>query len=447
MLKIFTSLIIFFVGIDAFTQVINVHTSNELQNALNSAKPGHIITLDNNKTYSVATCSNCITNNGSGFKVPAGINGTVNNPIKLVGSKSSVITSENVNSKYGLHLQGNRYWILEGFTVTNSSKCVMLDSSSYNVINNLHVTRSGYEALHLRKFSCYNTVSNCYFDSTGLDATAANKGYAEGVYIGSANSNWLDFSNGKIDTSDYNVITQNTFGDHILSENIDIKEGTKGGTISKNTFSGLGCNGANSADSYVDVKGDHYTIECNTGSKNSKFILEGIQLHINKITTVNGIAYNKNFGDYNTFTNNSLDLSGTVFSTGYAINVPSYSGIIHNTVCSNNIAINAPQGLTNLTTVSCANVNCSLITAVHETLSESNMAKSSFYPNPVKEELYIDLHRVQGSTSISLKNSLGQEVYSVHTNQEKVSVPISGYEAGIYLLQIGSEINKIVIQK
>ena len=320
----------------------------------------------------------------------------------------------------------------------------MLDSSSYNVINNLHVTRSGYEALHLRKFSCYNTVSNCHFDSTGLDATAASKGYAEGVYIGSANSNWLDYSNGKIDTSDYNIITQNTFGDYILSENIDIKEGTKGGTISKNTFNGLGCNGKNSADSYVDVKGDNYKIECNTGSKNSAFILEGIQLHINKITSVNGIAYNKNFGDYNTFTNNTMDLSGTVFTTGYAINVPSYSGITHNTVCSNNVAINAPQGLTNLTTVTCANLNCNLVTAINPENAIS--LENYFYPNPAKSEISINLSSQKTTTAISLKNSFGQEVYRVQTSDDKHIMPVSGFSTGIYYLQIDTEIKKVFIE-
>jgi len=438
------TLLFVFLSLGLYAQVIPVHTSNELQNALNNARPGHVITLDDNKTYSVATCTNCITNNGSGFKVPIGVNGTPNNPIKLVGSKSSVITSENVNSKYGLHLQGNRYWILEGFTVTNSSKCVMLDSSSYNVINNLYITRSGYEALHLRKFSCYNTVSNCHFDSTGMDPTAASKGYAEGVYIGSANSNWLDFSNGKIDTSDYNVITQNTFGDLILSENIDIKEGTKGGAISKNTFNGLGCNGKNSADSYIDVKGDNYKIECNTGSKNSPFILEGIQLHINKITTVNGITYNKNFGDYNTFTNNTIDLTGTSFTTGYAINVPAYAGIIHNTVCSNNIAINAPQGLTNQTTVTCANQNCNLITSSKNNITSNE--EFSFYPNPASQDITIDINPKGFDVSILLRNNVGQEIFRDVIKESKYTLPVSSYKAGVYFLQIGTDIRKVLIQ-
>ena len=368
--------------VSAFSQVINVSTSNELQYAFVFAKPGNVITLKANTTYSIADCNNntyCVYNNGSGFKVPKGVNGTKNNPIKLIGPKSAVITSANIASKYGIHLQGNSYWILEGFTVTKSSKCVMLDSSSYNVINNLRITQSGAEALHLRKFSSYNTVSNCYIDSTGMDATASTKGYAEGIYVGTAESNWLGTSNNKVDTSNYNILTNNTFGSLIKSENIDIKEGTKGGEISNNTFNGLGCNGNNSADKYVDIKGDYYTIKCNTAKGNSLKIVNGFETNINKIgTTSDGLVVNKNFGDFNTFSNNTFDMTGT---TGYAILSPSYSGVVNNKVCSNNTAINAKLGLTNLTTTTCPALSCGVVTNVElEDLKQSENLLAS--PNP-----------------------------------------------------------------
>ena len=428
----------------ASAQVINVSTSNELQTALNNAQPGHIITLKPNTRFSISTCTNCITNNGSGFKVPKGINGTENNPIKLVGDKSSIIASENIATKYGLHLQGNNYWVIDGFTVTNSSKCVMLDSSSHNVINNLKITNSGYEALHLRKFSSYNNVSNCYIDSTGMYASAASSGYAEGIYVGTANSNWIDFSNNQVDTCNYNVLTSNVFGDNIKSENIDIKEGTKGGEISYNTFNGKGCNGANSADKYVDIKGDNYVIKCNTGSKNSTSIVNGFEVNINKITTKNGLVVNKNFGDYNTFSNNTLDLAGSTGSgtkAGFAIFVNSYSGVIHNTVCSSNVGTNVPSGMTNLTTTVCQDV-CKVVTNINSNNFQTSEIVVS--PNPFENEINLIVNHdvivqiLDVNGIVYLESSLAKGNATLNT---------SSLNKGIYLLKVISNNNEIEYKK
>jgi len=424
-------------------QVINVATSNELQTALNTAKPGHIITLKANTIFSITKCTNCITNKGSGFKVPIGVNGTKNNPIKLVGPKSSVITSEDITSKYGLHLQGNNYWVIEGFTVTKSSKCVMLDSSSHNIVNNLRITQSGDEALHLRKFSSYNTVSNCYIDSTGMNPSAAQSGYAEGIYVGTANSNWINNSNNQVDTCNYNILTGNIFGSLIRSENIDIKEGTIGGEISNNVFNGLGCNGNNSADKYVDIKGDYYTIKCNTGQGNSISILNGFEVNINKITTKNGLVVNKNFGDYNIFVNNTLDMTGT---TGHAIFVNSYSGVIHNTVCSNNTVINATSGLCNLPTTNCIVTSCGVLTNVTptETIDKENTTIS---PNPFSDKLEITSFD-NSISKIELYDLQGDMVFNEKINKDMAhQLNTSSISKGTYLLKIYFINGKIEVKK
>jgi len=440
MKKLFTSISIL-ACLSSHSQVINVSTSNDLQYALVNAKPGHIITLKANTTYSIADCNNktyCVYNNGSGFKVPIGVNGTKYNPIKLVGPRSAVITSANIASKYGIHLQGNDYWVLEGFTVTKSSKCVMLDSSSHNIINNLRITQSGYEALHLRKFSSYNTVSNCYIDSTGMDATASSKGYAEGIYVGTANSNWIDFSNNQVDTCNFNIMTGNTFGGLIKSENIDIKEGTFGGEISNNIFNGLGCNGNNSADKYVDIKGDNYVIKCNTGANNSARIVNGFEVNINKITTKNGLVVNKNFGDYNTFSNNTLNMTGT---TGTAIFVNSYSGVIHNTVCSNNVAINAAAGLCNLATVSCSTSSCGVVTNI-ESLGSNITENIIATPNPFQSTLTLN---IEGTYSIYSLSGMLIEKGSCKGNCE-IGNSLS---PNVYLLEVlkDGQINRIKVVK
>ena len=431
MKRLSTTLLITLTFTKVFSQVINVSTANELQYALVNAKPGQIITLKPFTTYSIADCNDktvCIYNNGSGFKVPKGVNGTKNNPIKLVGPKSAIITSNDIGSKYGLHLQGNEFWVLEGFTITNSSKCVMLDSSSHNIINNLRITQSGFEAMHLRKFSSFNTISNCYIDSTGMDATAFLKGYAEGVYVGTANSNWINYSNNQVDTSNYNIITGNVFGGLIRSENIDIKEGTKGGEISNNTFNGLGCNGNNSADKYIDIKGDYYTIKCNIAKGNSQSIVNGFEVNINKITTKNGLVVNKNFGDYNTFSNNFLDMTGT---TGYALFINSYSGIVHNTPCSNNTAKNAASGLCNLATILCPGTSCNVVTNI-EGKNINHLENDIASPNPFHTSLFLNstgtysIYNLSGlmiekgtcTGNCEIGNSLAPNIYFLELEKE-----------------------------
>ena len=62
----------------------------------------------------------------------------------------------------------------------------------------------------------------------------------------------------------------------MAAEAIDIKEGSCCGVIRGNTFDGTGEKGQNGGDSWIDVKGDKYTIEDNTG-KNP--LLDGIQVN------------------------------------------------------------------------------------------------------------------------------------------------------------------------
>jgi len=88
---------------------------------------------------------------------------------------------------------------------------------------------------------------------------------------------------GKPDKSNRNKAINNHFGPNIAAEAIDIKEGTEGGLIDGNTFDGTGMSGENSADSWIDVKGDDYTISNNKGSKT---LLDGFQVKLKKIRQV-----------------------------------------------------------------------------------------------------------------------------------------------------------------
>jgi len=86
-------------------------------------------------------------------------------------------------------------------------------------------------------------------------------------------SNW---EANKPDHADRNKILNNRIGPNVAAESIDIKEGTCCGTISGNHFDGTGMKGENSGDSWIDLKGDKYTIENNEGVNS---LTDGIQVH------------------------------------------------------------------------------------------------------------------------------------------------------------------------
>ncbi len=100
------------------------------------------------------------------------------------------------------------------------------------------------------------------------------KGIGEGVYIGTAVTNW-DAEN-MPDLSNRNQIINNHFGPYVTAEAIDIKEATSENIIDGNYFDGIGMSGEHFGDSWVDVKGHKNIISNNRGSHS---ILDGFQVH------------------------------------------------------------------------------------------------------------------------------------------------------------------------
>ena len=109
-------------------------------------------------------------------------------------------------------------------------------------------------------------LRNSFIHDTGRSQAQ----YGEGVYVGSANSNWPDFEctdavegEPEGDNTERVVVEGNTFED-VTAEGADLKEGTDSGTLRNNTFRRVGTSGENSADSAVDAKGNNWVIEGNT---------------------------------------------------------------------------------------------------------------------------------------------------------------------------------------
>jgi hypothetical protein len=104
-------------------------------------------------------------------------------------------------------------------------------------------------------------------------------GLGAAPYVGSANSNWSRYSDGRPDTSDRNRIVGSTIW-ATGAESIDIKEGTAGGTVRGNHLDGVGMSGENHSDSLIDVKGDGWLIAGNSGTvSGASAVVDGFQVH------------------------------------------------------------------------------------------------------------------------------------------------------------------------
>ncbi|MDR3491544.1 MAG: right-handed parallel beta-helix repeat-containing protein [Gammaproteobacteria bacterium] len=307
---------------------VNVANSDQLKAAILDARPGDTITL----------ADGVYTTNGMPSPIPVGgktytasftatVSGTVTQPIYLVGSKNAVIDGGGTGRQYGLYFVNASHWVIKGISVTNASKGFIIDGGKNFVIDGVEVYNIGAEGIHLRAITTDSTIQNCIVHDTGKK----NAGYGEGIYVGSANSNWGTYTNGLPDKSDRNQILSNTIY-ATGAENIDIKEGTSYGVIKGNIFDGAGMTGS-FADSWIDMKGNYWNVSDNRG-KNGK--QDGFQDHGNQLKT------NGNWGNFNTFSNNTAEVNGPGYGFWFQNNVTG------NIVLCNNVVTNAQSGYSTL---------------------------------------------------------------------------------------------------
>jgi hypothetical protein len=259
-------------GCPAATVVVS--TADQLTSALATASPGAVIQLRDG----VYEGNFVADRSGSPLA-----------PIYLCGGPAAVLQSDSVKSGYVLHLDGVSDWRLAGFTVRNGQKGVVVDAGTRNALQSLTVQDIGDEAVHLRANSTFNVVRGLTVRNTGLHKAK----FGEGIYVGSANSNWDDVTGGAPDRSDHNFLLGNTIS-QTTAENVDIKEGTTGGVLAGNHFDGAGLT---AADSWIDVKGNGWLIAGNVGTTTPK---DGFQTHV---------VYD-GWGDANLFTGNQATLDG-----------------------------------------------------------------------------------------------------------------------------------------
>lgn len=300
-------------GVDCTDATVVVATAPELQAALDEAEPGDSIRLQPGVYPG---------------KFSATASGTADAPIRLCGGSDAVLDGGGVDDGYVLHLDGVAHWRIEGFGIRNGQKGLMADGVTHTTIAGLTVSDTGDEAVHLRAHSTDNVVSGNVIHDTGKRRAK----FGEGVYIGTAESNWCDITDCEPDRSDRNVI----IGNHIsgtTAESVDVKEGTTGGRVEDNVLDGAHLV-EDGADSWVDIKGNDWVVRGNTGSQSPG---DGYQTH----EIVDG------WGRGNVFAANIADVNGPGF--GYAV-----TDRLGNIVGCDNSASDAGEGF--------SNVACSAVT-------------------------------------------------------------------------------------
>jgi hypothetical protein len=279
-----------------------------LKGALKSAKPGDAIVL---------------MPGAYGGHFVATTSGTPNAPITLCGTRDAMLDGGSIRSGYTMYLNGASWWRLIGFSIQGGQKGVVTDHANHALISGLYVHDIGDEGIHLRSFSSDNTVEGVTIRMTGKLRTK----FGEGIYIGSAHSNWCKYSNCGPDTSDRNVIRNNDIA-HTTAENIDVKEGTTGGQITGNKLSGDGMV-ASAATAWVNVKGNDWTISANVGLHSLK---DGFQVH----------EVYQGWGNRNVFHANKAEVDGP--GLGFYVQSSSLAAV----VTCDNIAIGAASGFSNM---------------------------------------------------------------------------------------------------
>ena len=260
---------------------IDVSTIEELDKALERAKPGQIISIAPG-VYDCATYERK-------YRFELYASGTSASPITLTAQNPvdpPILRGSSLKIGSIIQITGS-YWIIENIKITYGGSAIVLENTNYNIIRNVEIYGLGSEGIRTTGGSSHNLFQNCYIHSTGN----FDEGYGIGFDIG----NPLDkiYDNYK---SDYNVIEGCIFK-NVASEHIRIRVNSTWNEVRKCVFYGEGINGKNDADSFVSISGSDNYFHNNVGFRNeNKNIMSAFE--VEKLV--------EESGDGNIFENNVL---------------------------------------------------------------------------------------------------------------------------------------------
>jgi hypothetical protein len=126
-----------------------------------------------------------------------------------------------------------------------------------------------------------------------------------------------------------------------------------------------------------------------------------------------------------------------LFSKGYAM-LPADNGIFRNKTGEVNYEANG-------------NVHLNFIKPenLFTSIASVSVAKTNVYPNPAKEFVSVEIS--EGTTAISIANTIGQTVKTVKPTAKVEKIDVSKLSQGVYFLKIektsGTETHKVIVTK
>jgi endoglucanase len=414
--------------------IINCNSIASVRKAMLEAKPGDDIVI---KSGNYKFTDKIIGAFSKDVYLHSKSNGTSSKPITIRGesaSNPSVLEGIDYSLSYLLSLEGD-YWIIKDLIFKKGSKGIVLDNSNYSKIINVTVSDVGDEAIHLRDGSSYNLIQKCKVFDTGK----VQKEYGEGIYVGSDGSQHND---PYIRDCDYNKIQNCILGPNVSAEHIDVKEGTRNTVITECTFFAEGISGANSADSFIDLKGMYGIVFKNTFNTDKAPKLNTMVDFSERVEkTYGGTPEKAKTGYRNAIFDNTINLgsrAGQIATAKKASGDPLETHIWNNK--RNPASADYPEndGTEKRVIKSCPPkgwgiINCSNGTLGTEEYNE--LAFISIFPNPAQDFLNIEGLSSEESFSVSIYNLQGQKIINTTFNTNR-SINISEISKGIYVLKI-----------
>ena len=432
----FLSLLLF-TNLTYAQRVINCADDDSLEAALLNARPGDEIILKAGVTFIGGSRS--AADNFSAFWSDQ--DGEPGKPIILRGesstNKPTITANRDGYSWYGINLTGD-YWIMKDFIVRRVNKGIVLDGSNNCELIDLEVFDIGQEAIHLRTGSSNNLIKGCLVRDTGK-RSEKDQGFGEGIYVGSDRK-----AHGKFDPNcNNNIIEDCVLGPNITADFFDIKEGTEGTVIRNNTFFASGITGANSGDSFIDLKGIFGYVYGNTFN-----VLENADA-LNAIIDIS----NRTFGgyDYKTGTHsaifeNTINLSpekGDVPTARIILDpekqpLPSENVHVWDNIRNSSIEEKIDPLTKSIVVDQCPEWNeyrnCSVLSIFDNEFKEV----FSMYPNPVINNIHIEGEKTSEISEVYINSIQGKELYRIDGKNLSSGIDVSKLPKGIYIITLVS---------
>ncbi len=248
------------------TNIVSVDTAEELQAALRNAEPGDEIRVAGGRYEGIASVD---ASGNAGAHFYSDRSGTADDMIRLAGDPTAeavILAGTDTSANAALLLAGD-YWRVTGIQFTDAKNGIVLSNSSNNQISNVAVRGTGEHGIIIRDGSSNNIVNSALIGETGVNIATDRTGHAEGILVGSDDSEWAGAPGGAglYNEQDYdNVIRNSEFLSSVASEAIEVNEGTLRTIIEHNIFTSGSLTNAAGDTSLVNIQGNDVIVRYNT---------------------------------------------------------------------------------------------------------------------------------------------------------------------------------------